>query len=131
MRTCSLEITDSNGKEFIRFKVAQANHKRGPFDAPTTTYKNNPYYQFTPLYKGLAILVDSIVPLQSDAASTDSSPSGEVVVLPESYSSTSSILNIDMTSLADKLLSSIAYHKEELIIPDPVFSLIVCNNSIV
>ena len=94
--------TDSNGKEFIRFKVAQANHKRGPFDAPTTTYKNNPYYQFTPLYKGLAILVDSIVPLQSDAASTDSSPSGEVVVLPESYSSTSSILNIDMTSLADK-----------------------------
>ncbi len=94
--------TDNNGKEFIRFKVAQSNHKRGPIDDPSTTYKANPYYQFTPLYKGLAILVDNIVPIQSNSASTDNSPAGELQIIPESYSSTSNILNIDMDSLCDK-----------------------------
>ena len=53
--------TTSNGKQLIRFKVAQSNHKRGSIDDPTEVYKANPYYQFTPLYKGTAILTDAIL----------------------------------------------------------------------
>ena len=56
--------TNSNGDELIRFKVAQTNHRSGPIDDPTSIYKANPYYQFTPLYLGLSILVDYIVPTQ-------------------------------------------------------------------
>ncbi len=93
--------TTANGKELIRFKVAQSNHKRGPFDAPTETYSFNPYYQFTPLYKNV-LLVDTIVPISSNNGSTTSNPSDDIVNIPELYSSTSSILNIDTESLADK-----------------------------
>ena len=94
--------TNSNGDELIRFKVAQTNHRSGPIDDPTSIYKANPYYQFTPLYLGLSILVDNIVPTQSDTATTDSSLAGEVITVPELYSSTSSILNVDTTSLSEK-----------------------------
>ena len=47
--------TTDDGKELIRFRVAQSNHKRGPFDAPTQTYGPNPYYQFTSLF-GTSVL---------------------------------------------------------------------------
>ena len=100
--------TNSNGDELIRFKVAQSNHRSGPIDDPTSIYKANPYYQFTPLYLGLSILVDNIVPTQSNTANTDSSLAGEVIRVPELYSSTSSILNVDITSLAEK--SDNTYH---------------------
>ena len=35
--------TDSEGNILIRFRVAQSNHKKGPFNAPTLTYNINPY----------------------------------------------------------------------------------------
>ncbi len=91
-----------NGKELIRFKVAQANHKRGPFDDPTAIYKANPYYQFTPLYKGTSVLIDNIVPESSTTTSTNVSGASDLANLPELYSSTSSVLNIDVESLAEK-----------------------------
>ncbi len=94
--------TNTNGKELIRFKVAQANHKRGPFDDPTATYKANPYYQFTPLYKGTSVLIDNIVPESSTTTSTNVSGASDLANLPELYSSTSSVLNIDVESLAEK-----------------------------
>ena len=47
--------TNSDGKELIRFRVAQSNHKRGPIDAPSQTYGPNPYYQFTSLF-GTSVL---------------------------------------------------------------------------
>ena len=53
----------------IRFRVAQANHKEGPYNLPTKTYAENPYnYQS----------------------------------LPASYSSTSTVLNVDTFSLASE-----------------------------
>jgi len=100
--------TTSNGKELIRFKVAQSNHKRGPIDDPTQVYKANPYYQFTPLYKGGtsiltdAILIDNIVPSSSTTTSTEISDASDLIQIPELYSSTSVILNIDLDSLAEK-----------------------------
>jgi hypothetical protein len=98
--------TTANGKELIRFKVAQSNHKRGPFDAPIETYNFNPYYQFTPLYSGGnattlgAVLVDSIVP--SSSTTSSGAASADLTNIPELYSSTSTILNIDLESLAEK-----------------------------
>ena len=99
--------TTSNGKQLIRFKVAQSNHKRGPIDDPTEVYKVNPYYQFTPLYKGTsiltdAILLDNIVPSSSTTTSTEPSASSDLSTIPELYSSTSAILNVDLESLAEK-----------------------------
>ena len=100
--------TDSSGNELIRFKVAQSNHKRGPFDAPTGVYTANPYYQFTPLYKeGVgrtlgAIIVDNIIPNSSTTTSNNSSTASSLSIIPELYSSTSSILNIDLVSLSEK-----------------------------
>jgi len=95
----------NNGKEIVRFKVAKSNHKKGPFNEPTHVYKANPYYQFTPLYKGTTLLLDSIVPTQSSSANVppvNNSASSAVVNVPELYSSTSTILNVDLDSLSDK-----------------------------
>jgi len=60
----------------IVFRVAQANHKYGPFNAPTDVYTRNPYNQ------------------------QDNSN------LPSDYSATSTILNIDVTSLAEQASGS-------------------------
>ena len=106
--------TTSNGKQLIRFKVCQSNHKRGPIDVPSEVYKVNPYYQFTPLYKGTsiltdAILLDNIVPtasvqgfINTPGDLTNDSGSSVLSTIPELYSSTSSILNVDLESLAEK-----------------------------
>ena len=101
--------TNNNGKELIRFKVAQSNHKRGPFDDPTETYTANPYYQFTPLFR-TDILIDNIIPISPDDAGTigNSLSSSTVATIAEAYSSTSGILNVDTTSLSAK--SDNAYH---------------------
>ena len=37
------------GKELIRFRVAQANHKLGDYDNPGVIYTDNPYFNATPL----------------------------------------------------------------------------------
>jgi len=70
--------TNSNGDEFIRFKVAQSNHKFGPFNAPTSTYTSNPYFQFTPLTKGTSVLVDNVIPLSSQTSSIERSASSDI-----------------------------------------------------
>ena len=94
--------TNSEGKELIRFKVAQSNHKRGNPLEPNEVYSVNPYYQFTALTKGVSILVDTIVPDSSSNGSTDASASSDLSTIPELYSSTSTILNVDLDSLSEK-----------------------------
>ena len=54
----------------IRFRVAQSNHREGPYYAPTSTYSINPYTN---------------------------------TIIQSSYSSTSSILNIDLYSLSNQV----------------------------
>ena len=58
-----------NTNASITFRVANTNHKYGPYDAPTETYSESPYNNLT---------------------------------LPASYSSTSTVLNIDTFSLASQ-----------------------------
>jgi hypothetical protein len=120
--------TDSNGKELIRFRLAQSNHKRGPFDAPTQTYGPNPYYQFTTLFGSSNLeqqdarllysrpIVDTITPTVTpgiivddivDVSPTilregDSTGASGIVNVPELYSSTSVLLNVDLDTLSTK-----------------------------
>jgi hypothetical protein len=58
---------NTNVNPEIRFRIAQGNHKDGPYNAPTAVYTNNPY--------------------------------SDTVGLSSQYSSTSTVLNIDINSL--------------------------------
>jgi len=63
-------IGSFNDTNLIQFRVANSNHKKGPYNSPTVTYDSNPY-------------------------SRDEN-------IPSSYSSSSSILNIDIDSLCQQ-----------------------------
>jgi len=74
----------------IRFRVATANHKEGPFNAPTRIFKNNPYLsQLSPTEVETFLGNPGQVQIP-----------GQGNVLPELYSSTSTVLNVDTASLA-------------------------------
>ncbi len=75
----------------IRFRLAQANHKEGEFDAPSRIYASNPY--------------TSTVGSKSDEAlrgEFELFSEGDSGSLPATYSPTSSILNVDTLSLAEQ-----------------------------
>ena len=93
--------SSTDGAETIRFKLAQANHKRGNPLEPSEVYIRNPYYQFTPLLKGVSVLVDNVIPDSGDVT-TDASATSSLLNLPEVYSSTSTVLNVDVHSLSKK-----------------------------
>ena len=76
----------------ITFRVAQANHKNGPYNAPTEIYKNNPY-----LSQAGATAVESFL---GTAGTVQTAGQGQI--LPASYSSTSTILNVDTFSLSNQ-----------------------------
>ena len=97
----------ADGKELIRFRVAQSNHKLGDYDNPGVIYNTNPYYNQTPLAigtltEGRSRIVDTVTP-QGDAG-VQGSPDLEsnLVNVPAEYSTTSPLINIDTLSLADK-----------------------------
>ena len=68
-RTGLAELNRPDITPSIRFRVAQSNHREGPYDSPTKTYPQNPYSNI-------------------DLAAT--------------YSSTSTILNVDTASLSSE-----------------------------
>jgi len=76
----------------IAFRVAQANHKNGPYNAPTEIYKNNPYLSQTG-----TTAVESFL---GTAGTVQTAGQGQI--LPASYSSTSTILNVDTFSLSNQ-----------------------------
>ena len=69
MQTTGLGEISGESNANIRFRVAQHNHREGPYNAPTKTYVQNPYLN---------------------------------IDLSTSYSSTSTILNVDTFSLASQ-----------------------------
>ena len=69
MVTTGLGESSAESNANIKFRVAQSNHREGPYDAPTKTYPENPYLN---------------IPLSA------------------SYSSTSTILNVDTFSLSSQ-----------------------------
>ena len=66
-----IDPTPDESTATFKFRLAEPNHRTGPFDDPTTTFTLNPY--------------------NNDET------------LPDDYSSVSSVLNVDTTSLASKV----------------------------
>jgi hypothetical protein len=81
--------------ELIAFRVAVANHKEGPYNAPDTTYGFNPYSSF-----GLTpTITDNAAGGTGGTFETGLQLTGQT--LPATYSSTSTVLNVDTFSLAN------------------------------
>ena len=74
----------------IRFRVATANHREGPFNAPTQIFKNNPYLsQVSPTEVETFLGTPGVVQVP-----------GQGNILPATYSSTSNVLNVDTYALS-------------------------------
>ena len=90
----TMENDTNSQKANIRFRVAQCNHKEGPYNAPTSVYTSNPYTSQTAASSLESFLgTPGITQLQGSATSN---------AVPASYSSTSTTLNVDCTSLAEQ-----------------------------
>ena len=87
----TVEGTVGNSR-LITFRTAQANHKEGPYNAPTRTYASNPYT--STIGAGLSG--------ESESGEFELFDGGNAVNLPANYSSTSSIINVDTLSLAEQ-----------------------------
>ena len=79
----------------IRFRVAQANHRAGPYNAPTEVFLKNPYISQVGA-TGLETFLGTPGTVQLASAS------GGATDLPATYSATSSILNVDTKSMSDQ-----------------------------
>ncbi len=79
----------------IRFRVAQANHRSGPYNAPTEVFAKNPYISQVGA-TGLETFLGTPGTVQLASAS------GGSTNMPATYSSTSTILNVDTKSMADQ-----------------------------
>ena len=79
----------------IRFRVAQSNHRAGPYNAPSEVFAKNPYISQVGA-TGLETFLGTpgTVQLASD--------SGGATNMPATYSATSTILNVDTKSLSDQ-----------------------------
>jgi len=76
----SLPLNNRNIDPEITFRVATANHKEGPYNAPLTRYRTSPY---------------------------------DTQTLPATYSSTSTVLNVDTFSLSNQPQGSFSGYVEE------------------
>jgi hypothetical protein len=83
----------------ITFRVAQTNHKEGPYNSPTTTFTESPYNPNTS--STTTTIIDNAAGGTGGTFATGLEvPS--ITSLSATYSSTSSILNIDTFSLANE-----------------------------
>ena len=104
--------TTADGTELIRFRVAKSNHKLGDFDNPAVIYNTNPYFTQTPLAIGelggnRTRIIDTITPevglFNSRAEEVNiEATDTNLLSVPAEYSTTSTLINIDTLSLADK-----------------------------
>ena len=81
---------EGTDKPFIKCRVAQANHRKGPYNAPTDVFTSNPY-QSQVGATGLETFLGTpgTVQLASNQAAN----------MPSTYSATTAILNLDTASL--------------------------------
>ena len=86
--------TNSADPATIKFKVAVSNHKEGPFNAPTRIYAKNPYTTQT--------ASTSLETYSGTPGTVQLAGGGSASVIPASYSSTSTTLNVDLDSLAEQ-----------------------------
>ncbi len=87
--------SDGTDTPAIRFRVAQANHRAGPYNSPTEVFTKNPYVSQVG-ETGLETYLGT--PGTVQLASSNSGATN----MPATYSSTSTILNVDTKALADQ-----------------------------
>ena len=94
--TVTGEVFSSNSADpsIIKFKVAVSNHKQGPFNAPTRIYAKNPYTTQT--------ASTSLETYSGTPGTVQLAGGGSASIIPSSYSSTSTTLNVDLDSLAEQ-----------------------------
>ena len=80
---------------YIQFRAAVSNHKEGPHDTPTRTYGSNPYTDTQVADLALATFGGATGQILANN-------NGTAAVLPDTYSSTSTILNVDTVALANQ-----------------------------
>ena len=78
----------------ITFRVAVSNHKEGPYNAPTRVYASNPYTS-----EGGPTILETY---SGSPGQVQLPSSGNTSIIPSTYSSTSTTLNVDTISLADQ-----------------------------
>ena len=95
--TGSMPTNSSNSivdKPEITFRVAQQNHKEGPYNAPTSVFTNNPYTSQTAASSIESFLgTPGVVQLGGSATAN---------IIPATYSSNSTILNVDTYALSNQ-----------------------------
>ena len=83
--------TNRNIDPYIQFRVARPDHREGPFNNPSKIYKSNPYTTI------LSTAIQDFYQIEGTA-----SIQTQANAIPSTYSSTSTILNIDLLSLSSQ-----------------------------
>ena len=78
---------------FMKCRVAQSNHRKGPYNAPTDVYTSNPY-QSQVAATGLETFLGTPGTVQLASA--------KAADFPSTYSATTTILNLDTASLSEQ-----------------------------
>ena len=84
---------EGTDKPFMKCRVAQANHRKGPYNAPTDVYTSNPY-QSQVAATGLETFLGTPGTVQLS--------SSKAADFPSTYSATTTILNLDTASLCEQ-----------------------------
>jgi len=82
-------------RPYIQFRAAVPNHKEGPHDTPTRVYTRNPYTDTQVAELALETYGGATGQILGNAG-------GTTAIIPSSYSSTSSLINVDIVSLANQ-----------------------------
>ena len=80
---------------YIQFRAAVPNHKEGPHDAPTKRYLRNPYTDTQVATLALESFGGNVGQILAGGGGSSS-------IIPSTYSSTSTLLNVDTISLANQ-----------------------------
>ena len=80
---------------YIQFRTAVSNHKEGPHDAPTKRYLRNPYTDTQVANLALESFGGNVGQILAGGGGSSS-------IIPSTYSSTSTLLNVDTIALANQ-----------------------------
>ena len=93
VRRTGLSPVNGEAGPKITFRVAQTNHKEGPYNAPTSVFTNNPYVS--------QVSASEVETYTGTPGITQLRGQGGTV-LPSTYSATSTVLNVDTFSLSEQ-----------------------------
>jgi len=85
----------SSESPYIQFRAAVPNHKEGPHDTPTRIYSRNPYTDTQVAELALETFAGNVGQVLANSG-------GATAVVPNTYSSTSTLVNVDIVSLANQ-----------------------------